>query len=250
MRQIGMAMQMYVNDWKGTYPPCWIQDDKAVTPPNSYVGEVGKNRSYVTLLLKYVGFPKNDPYQGCNAKLFTCPNDLLERASWLGRGRIVIHNAIKLGTRRYLLQAALQRISKPTFLRHDAEPGYWTILEWPQFLSDVGSNFDDQAGPKVLLLVERSYSEQAKTVVWNLGYSISRPADQMYSAGGAYGFPLLHGGKGREGQARFNYLYVDNHVEQQTGEKPSTINRPQLTTPVPGEGGDYSWTIQPDKFHQ
>ncbi len=57
MRQIGMAMQMYVNDWKGTYPPCWIQDDKAVTPPNSYVGEVGKNRSYVTLLLKYVGFP-------------------------------------------------------------------------------------------------------------------------------------------------------------------------------------------------
>ncbi len=105
--------------------------------------------------------------------------------------------------------------------------------------------------PKVLLLVERSYSEQAQTVVWNLGYSISRPADQMYSAGGAYGFPLLHGRKGREGQARFNYLYVDNHVEQAKPGAETVHDKSTATyNPSAWEGGDYSWTIQPDKFHQ
>src|SRR5215207_4387354 len=58
MRQIGTAMQMYVSESKGTYPPLWIQDDKAAPSP-IYQGQAGKNRSYVTLLRKYLGRPKD-----------------------------------------------------------------------------------------------------------------------------------------------------------------------------------------------
>src|SRR4029079_6143522 len=51
MRQIGMAMQMYVADWKGTYPPCWIQDDKDYKS-EQFQAQPGHTRSYVTMLRK------------------------------------------------------------------------------------------------------------------------------------------------------------------------------------------------------
>ncbi len=91
MRQIGMAMQMYVNDWKGTYPPCWIQDNIAAATAQ-YQGQLGHNRSYVTLLRKYLGRPNDDPYKGGNSQVggnmdvFRCPNDILDRATWLDGG--------------------------------------------------------------------------------------------------------------------------------------------------------------------
>ena len=142
--KIGMAMQMYVSDWKGTYPPCWIQDDKTFSPPNAYVGQAGKNRSYVTLLRKYLAIRNDDAYQGGDAKIFTCPNDSLERASWLGGGALSLHDAIQLGAGRYLLQTAVQRIPKRSDFRHDAESRHRAILERAKLIPNVDSFVHDQ----------------------------------------------------------------------------------------------------------
>jgi prepilin-type processing-associated H-X9-DG protein len=70
----------------------------------------------------------------------------------------------------------------------------------------------------------------------------------MYSAGGAYGFPMLHGRSKREKQARFNYLFADLHVEMLTGAETVRDKTTAEFSTNPWKGGDYSWTIQPEKF--
>src|SRR5581483_11589513 len=252
MRQIGMAMQMYVSDWRGTYPPCWIQDNIAAATPQ-YQGQAGHNRSFVTLLRKYLGRPNDDPYKGGNSQVggnmdvFRCPNDVLDRASWLDGGPLSYTMPSSWGPDDIFYRQRYNGFSNPPGSGATLNRGlgqFWTGTTSNSYPMWVRTSMVHPAS-KVLALVERSYSEQAQTVVWNLGYSVARPSDQLFSAGGAYGFPMLHGKKGRESAARFNYLYADNHVELLTGAE--TV-RDKTMAQRWDWLDDTQWTIQPEKF--
>ena len=86
MRQIGMAILMYENESKGTYPPEWFPsnpNDSANngSAPALYSG-IAQNSSYVTLIAKFLG-AKSDYYTGTNLKVFTCPSDITPRDGFL-----------------------------------------------------------------------------------------------------------------------------------------------------------------------
>ena len=72
MRQIGMAFQMYVSEYRGTYPPEWFPQKPALQ--TTQYSATGPNSTYVTLLGKYLG-AKTDIYTGTYLKIFACPND-------------------------------------------------------------------------------------------------------------------------------------------------------------------------------
>ena len=95
---------------------------------------------------------------------------------------------------------------------------------------------------EVILLTERSYSEQTQTTSWVYGYDLRNPAAQMWSAGGVYGFPMLHATKGKEKIAMFNYLFADYHVQTMS---PRDTVRDKSTLAPTYSGGDFMWTIRP-----
>jgi prepilin-type processing-associated H-X9-DG protein len=100
----------------------------------------------------------------------------------------------------------------------------------------------------VILLSERSYSEQIQSPAWFWGYdTFGKPADQMFSSNGYYGFPMLHAGKGSEKFAYFNYLFVDGHV-QLLNPKQTVRDKNTLLQNQTWEGGDFMWTILPYKY--
>jgi prepilin-type processing-associated H-X9-DG protein len=109
----------------------------------------------------------------------------------------------------------------------------------------------------VILLAERSYSEQAQVTTWEYGYTtLGNPAAQMWdpSNAGVYGFPLLHTEQARRGSytgavttqgrmVKFNYLFCDGHVDF-LGPR-DTIHNLNALQPGGAEGGDFMWTIRP-----
>jgi prepilin-type processing-associated H-X9-DG protein len=119
---------------------------------------------------------------------------------------------------------------------------------------------------KALLLVERSYSEEALCTNWNLGYQVFNPAAQMFDPNnaGVYGLPLLHtdirkrinssnsavmtavSGKG----VAFNYLFCDNHVDFLSPRDTVSNTAKGQPSLLPGawQGGDSMWTILPDLY--
>ena len=77
---------------------------------------------------------------------------------------------------------------------------------------------------QVLLLVERSYTEEAQCTNWNLGYQVNNPAGRMWDPSAFYGYPLLHTNNAMRGsstsstvvtgkQVVNNYLFCDTHVQ-------------------------------------
>jgi type II secretory pathway pseudopilin PulG len=248
MRQIGVAFQMYLTEHKGTYPPCWMQDN-----PNSggsYSGQAGHNYSWATLLRKYLGVRNNDVYQGSDLAIYKCPNDLLERAGWLGAGALSYTMPDSPGpdTIFYKQRIPLNFMNPPSAgsTQNRGIGQFWN--------SNFGFPMWVRTGmvkppPRVLLLVERSYSEQAQTTVWNLGYECKGPGYQMWSAGGVYGFPMLHAAKGRESSGRFNYLFCDYHVELLMPSE--TVRDKNSLKPYSSsnwQGGDLCWTIRPYEY--
>lgn len=246
MRQIGNAFAMYLIDNRGTYPPCWIQDNYDFY--SNYSGHPDHNTSYATLLRKYLGVRNDDPTKAGHLAVFICPSDTMQRdESWLLGGPL-----------SYTMPASWD--ADDMFWRNRKNIAFTAKLTGPSTLNrGIGQFWNASMGgypmwiktnmvkpsAKVLLLIERSYSEQAQTTSWALGYGVSRPSNQMYSAGGYYGFPMLHGTKGKEKQAMFNYMYADYHVER----LPASDTVKDKTTLDPNASdywrGDTYWTIQP-----
>jgi hypothetical protein len=104
----------------------------------------------------------------------------------------------------------------------------------------------------VLLLVERSYAHNVQGTRGDAepwGYDVKRPGQQLYFFDPAYGNPMLHGTRGRERVAMFNYLFADYHVATL---RPDETVRDKSTMVWNSwndwKGGDYMWTIRPDEY--
>jgi prepilin-type N-terminal cleavage/methylation domain-containing protein len=246
LKQIGNAFAMYLTDSKGTYPPAWIQDN--CNSFTDYYGQIGRNQSFATILRKYLGVKQNDPYQPGNLAVFVCPNDTFQRdEAWLGGGPLSYVMPASWGPDNifWSQRAALGFVNPPkagaTLNRGIGQ--FWNV-KMGNFPMWVRQSMVKPAG-KVLLLVERSYSEQTQTTVWTLGYGLGNPSGQLISGGAFYGFPILHARKGQERIARFNYLFADYHVEML---EPRETIRDKKTLNPTWEGGDFSWTIRPYEY--
>jgi prepilin-type N-terminal cleavage/methylation domain-containing protein/prepilin-type processing-associated H-X9-DG protein len=246
MRQIGIAIEMYASEFNGTYPPVWIQDDLQFA--GGYSGQPGKTRSYATLVRKYLGVRNDDPYQGGKLPIFRCPNDFLDRWEWLGGGALSYTMPQSWGPDTKYYNIRVFKNVNPPRSGNTLNRGIGQLFGDPAYTSYPMWVRKSMVKPasKVLLLVERCYSEEAQTVSWLLGYTVSKPADQLWSAGSWYGLPMLHAQKGRETVARFNYLFADLHVEllQPT----ETVRDKNTVKPGGWEGGDFMWTIRPYEY--
>src|ERR1019366_4610914 len=226
--------------------------------PNSGANQIysgtAHNTSYATLLGRYLGSTIKDPFQGLNLGVFKCPNDILIRDGWLlqtGAGTLsytmpgswgpdtVYYNKRWLGIGDLREPKSGVTLNRGIGQLWDASSGAYPL--W------IRTSMVHPAG-EALLLVERSYTEEAQCTNWNLGYQVTNPASQMWDPTTAfYGFPLLHTNEGNRGsrsdttsragkKVGFNYLYCDYHVEFLNPR--ATVH--DLTTIVPGgwEGGD------------
>ena len=238
LRQLGIAFEMYVSEHKGTYPPAWFQDDQTI---GGYSGQPGRNITWATLLRQYIGVKNNDPRQGGNLPVFKCPNDRLERAPWLGGGPLSYAMPTSWGPDP-IFNARRTPPQSPNSTLNRGMGQWFTSGGYPMW---IRKNMVKPSG-EVILLAERSYSEQAQTVVWTLGYGLSNPANQLWSAGGVYGFPMLHANKGRENLSTFNYLFADSHVQLMNSR--DTVRDKNTLLPGGWQGGDYMWTIRPLEF--
>jgi prepilin-type N-terminal cleavage/methylation domain-containing protein/prepilin-type processing-associated H-X9-DG protein len=272
MRQVGIAIQMYVIDNKGTYPPLWYPDNPNSATNNIYSG-TANNNTYATLIGKYIGSHAPDTYTGANLAVFRCPNDSTPRDPFLSTytgsgtnggslsytmptswGPDSIYNKVRwLGAGDLHEPAAGATLNRGIGQLWDGSTG-----RYPMWIRTGMVH----ATAKALLLVERSYSEEAQCTNWNLGYQVNRPSEQMWSAGGIYGFPPLHTDPGKMGGSqsnallagrggRFNYLFCDGHAELLSGRDTVHATDPLLAAPPDGntyEGGDFMWTIRPYEF--
>ena len=243
MRQLGTAIAMYLVESKGTYPPCWAQDNIAI---NSYNGQPGRNYTWVTLLRKYLGNKNGDLRKGGDMQIFKCPNDQRTVENWLWDDQ-----KVPVGALSYTMPTSWY--SDNIYFKNrlpSAQPSGTTLNR------GIGQFFTGGAYPMwvrqnmvkptslALLLVERSYTEQSQTVIWNLGYGVGKPADQLYG-GVWYGNPMLHTSKGQSQLAMFNYLFADYHVEMLY---PKQTVKDQSTLTPTWKGGDYMWTIRPLEY--
>ncbi len=246
MRQIGLAITMYLTDNKQTFPPEWCPDNPASPSNNQYSG-TANNASYVTLIAKYLGTFNGNYFAGTTMPVFKCPNDNLARDPFLNGGILSYSMPISWGpdriniSDRYLYPGDPAPTSDQTLNR-----GIGQIFSGSQAYPMWIKTSMLRAPSQTLLLVERSYSEEAQCTNWNLGYQVSNPADQMWSDGGVYGFPMLHTNKGQEKQARFNYLFCDTHVELLLPSQ--TVHDKSTLLPGGWEGGDFMWTIDPQRY--
>jgi prepilin-type processing-associated H-X9-DG protein len=180
--------------------------------------------------------------------VFKCPNDILARDPFLNGGPLSYSMPISWGpdplnaTNRYLAPGDSALSGNYNTLNRGIGQLFNGPGAYPMWIK-TGML---RAASLTLLLVERSYSEAAQCTNWNLGYQVSNPANQMWSAGGAYGFPMLHTSKGHEKQARFNYLFCDNHVDLLMPSQ--TVHDQSTLLPGGWEGGDYMWTIDPLRY--
>jgi prepilin-type N-terminal cleavage/methylation domain-containing protein/prepilin-type processing-associated H-X9-DG protein len=253
LRQLGQAFELYINEYKGTYPPNWFQDDISVT---SYNGQTGHNITWATLLRKYVGMKNSDPLKGGYMSIFKCPNDNLERAAWLQGGPLSYSMTTSWGpdpifNSRRIVPLGQTPPNQFTWLNR----GVGQLFTGGGFPMWIRKNMVRPSG-EAILLSERCYSEQAQTTNWNLGYQVATPQQQRYlNAGNAiYGFPMLHANKGRETIAMFNYLFCDGHVllmnPTDTVKDPASKLAYKSPTPWQYEGADYMWTIRPYDYKQ
>jgi prepilin-type N-terminal cleavage/methylation domain-containing protein/prepilin-type processing-associated H-X9-DG protein len=260
LRQLGQAFQMYINDSKGTYPPSWFQDDfisSTYAAGSNGVGQQGHNATWVTLLRPYVGMKNSDPTKGGDLGIFKCPKDTYDRANWLPKQ--------DQGILSYMMPESWSFDKFNYSNRFPPQPAGTTLNR------GIGQLFTSGGYPmwvrttmvhpvsQVILLTERSYSEQVQSPYWYWGYAtFGKPTDQMWLSGsnnagnagnGYYGFPMLHASKGGEKFAYFNYLFCDGHVEllnpRQTIHDLNTVQTPPLATWM---GGDFMWTIMPGKY--
>jgi prepilin-type N-terminal cleavage/methylation domain-containing protein len=259
MRQIGNAFAMYLIDYKGTYPPLWMQDDYKTF--GEYWGHADAtgwhNYSYVSLLRPYLGVKNNDLNKGSNLAIFACPSDTMPRSEWLHGGILsyTMPNSPNTDTIFWKDRANVGFGNKPSSPQ-TAPRGigqFWSqkMGGWPMWVKQSMVKPTSLA----LLLVERVYSEQAQTTEWSLGYEVKGPFQQLWGDNTRPwygGLPLPHGKARGDRYGRFNYMFADYHVEALSPE--STIKDKRLVTPVPSPqqgpwwGGDYMWTIRPLQY--
>lgn len=250
MRQIAIAMEMYMVDSKGVYPPAVFFDG---WKNSTYNG--ARAVGFDALLRKYLGQPQSDPKLPGDIPVFKCPNDDLTRFYYLPK------------------EAGIRTYNMPSSWGWD--PYYWNRRDKSNFPPNIdagtvlnrgiGQYWDGMnAAPmwvkknmvkpatKALLLVERSYSHSVQSCVGDsapYGYSITRPGQQLYFNNLAYGNPMLHARRGTETIAMFNYLFCDGHVEL-LRPKETVRDYSTLVWSDWGQwmGGDYMWTIRPDDY--
>ena len=249
MRHVGLAIEMYATEYNGTYPPLWIMDNlDYVDGNNGYTGQPGKTRSYVSMIRKYLGVRNDDPYKGSNLPIFRCPNDILDRGTWLQGGPLSYTMPQSWGPddKYYNVRYYNRRSTPAPTSGQTLNRGIGQSFHAPNAYAMWVRKSMVKPPTNVLLLVERCYSEEAQSVNWLLGYTVSRPSNQMWSAGGWYGFPMLHSRQGQERIARFNYLFADLHVELLA--PTDTVRDKATLSPGGWQGGDSAWTIRPYEF--
>jgi len=282
MRQVGTAIMMYSIEFKGTYPPLWFpadpNDPSNTGSPAIYAGITRggqpANATYVTLIARYLGSHETNAYLGVNLPVFACPNDTnTVRGTWLNSTGVLSYTMptswgfdflhykdrwLGIGDRRPPgAGSALNRGIGQLWDGNTARFPMWirTTMVHPT--------------SKALLLVERSYSEEAQCTNWNLGYQVNNAAAQMYDPNSlsVYGLPLLHTDPRKRSGAGatltinnagknivFNYLFCDNHVELMNPRDTVSNTAKGLATLIPGTngsnwvGGDAMWTILPDQY--
>jgi prepilin-type N-terminal cleavage/methylation domain-containing protein/prepilin-type processing-associated H-X9-DG protein len=271
MRQIGLAINMYITENHNTYPPLWFPE-KPNDPSNSgaapalYTGpNPPRNNTYVTEISRYLGSRATDPFaNNLQLPVFKCPNDSLERGSWLGGGALSYTMPQSFSLDNTYFRSRWQGIGdfKPL-----TKPGFYNM--------GIGQLWDSNSGhfplwirtsmvhpaAKALLLVERSYSEGAQSTSWNLGYQVRGPSCQLWDPNNSvvYGFPLLHTNQNKRGattdtatragkNAAFNYLFCDNHVEFLSPRETLHDESRMLYGGNNAPSGDFMWTILPEQY--
>jgi prepilin-type N-terminal cleavage/methylation domain-containing protein/prepilin-type processing-associated H-X9-DG protein len=266
MRQIGTGIAMYIIENKGTYPPEWMPSDPSdmslLGQQNNVYSGLAKNSTYVTLIARYLGSRETDVYQGLKMPVFVCPNDTeTVRGSWLNGGPLSYSMPVSWGfdhlnyNHRWLHPADGRRQPADGATLNRGIGQLWTGAGgFPMW---IRTNMVHPTS-KALLLVERSYSEEAQCTNWNLGYQVANPAQQMWDSTSAfYGLPLLHTNPLKRGPRLapmttagktigFNYLFCDNHVEFMNPR--DTVHDLATVTPTGWMGADYMWTIEPDLY--
>lgn len=255
MRQIGLAMEMYCTEFKGTYPPAVFADDWR-TQTGNYSRD--KTVGFDGLLRRYLGRKDLDAKDIANLPIFTCPSDDSPRFTYLPKG------------------AGLMTYVMPSSPGQD--PFYWNqrvvgVGRNPPRNTDtlnrgIGQvflvNSDRPMWVKkkmvkpaslVLLLVERAYSHGVQTGFasepsYPYGYAIHRPGQQMKFIAGDHGNPKIHTNRARTDDVRFNYLFADNHVEF-LAPKQTIKNQNALKWTDYGQdwqGADHMWTVRPNDY--
>jgi prepilin-type N-terminal cleavage/methylation domain-containing protein/prepilin-type processing-associated H-X9-DG protein len=278
MRQVGTAIVMYTIEYKGTYPPLWFpadpNDPSNTGSPAIYAGITRggqpANATYVTLIARYLGSRETDVYLGLKLPVLACPNDTnTVRGTWLNSTAALSYTMPSSWG-----PDSIHYKDRWLGIADRRPPGAGTTLN-----RGIGQLWNGNGGQypmwirttmvhpasKSLLLVERSYSEEAQCTNWNLGYVVSNPASQMYDPNSlaVYGLPLLHTDPRKRPSSGaslsistagknvvFNYLFCDNHVELMNPRETVSNTPNGLATLIPGgwEGGDYMWTILPDQY--
>ena len=255
MRQIGLAIEMYTVDNKGTYPPALFADDWKRNAGNY---STSKTVAFDGLLRKYLGQKNSDPKTPANLPIFTCPSDSIPRLGYFDQ---------RAGPMTYFM---------PSCPRSDTV--FWNQRETSDFANPprkgdslncgIGQIFLISADhplwvrkstikptTKVLLLIERAHRQSVQSSFesgYPYGYAfVYRPGQQVSnSVEVMHGDPLLHARRiagGAKGSF-FNYLYCDYHVSYQSPR--DTILDPQymIWTNYNQWDGDKWWTIRPDKY--
>jgi type II secretory pathway pseudopilin PulG len=288
MQQIGLGIQMYLVDSKGTYPPLWYPGDYATSGGGDvYRGSVGAdgnpiNATYVTLIARYLGSNDKNIYDGLRLPVFTCPKDSQPRDTFVtltgvggvGTGDPLSYTMPTSWNSDNLYWSTNYRIVPPPTGRtapKGTSPGetlnrgigqLWTPGGFPMWIRTSMV----KPSSKALLLVERAYTEAAQCTNWDLGYQVNNPASQMWDplTNGNHGLPLLHSNPqdlmtsmatpnaAIAGKGvRFNYLFCDDHVELLSPRETISNTTASLNTLLPGgwQGGDYMWTIRPQDYY-
>jgi prepilin-type N-terminal cleavage/methylation domain-containing protein/prepilin-type processing-associated H-X9-DG protein len=258
MRQVGTAMNMYLIDFKGTYPPLWYPDTQQFWSgwgDGAHTGQT--NVAFVTLLARYLGSRSTDPHGPISVGTFQCPSDTLAREyDWLPKDAGILSYTMpsSYGPDNITFNV---RVLAPGVKR---QPPQGSTLN-----RGIGQSFDlDTEAPMwvktsmvrpaalVLLLIERSYTESVQSPIWYYGLYCNRPGSQLWPDGTlAHGFPMLHQVGGKQKIAKFNYLFCDNHVDllapaDTVHDIPETVA--YFQSGIHWVGGDYMWTIRPYEY--
>ncbi len=272
MHQIGIAFAMYLSDNKNVYPPLWCPDIPDSTTNTTYFG-TGNNTTYVSLLAKYIGSGKQFSINsGTNFGVFKCPNDNLDRATWLspyspsnpnygdtlsytmpvseGFDKIHAHDHFT-----YPKSGGSAMGSEPYVNRGMGQnwDGYQDTAMYPMAIK---SNFVRAPG-LTLLLIERANSYQTQNTVFNIGLICENPSQQLWNYGDpTTPVPALHTAANTSktssnpmSRVRFNYMFVDGHVELLSPAQ--TVHDTTKLLPYTGGnfgGADYMWTIDPYNY--
>jgi prepilin-type N-terminal cleavage/methylation domain-containing protein/prepilin-type processing-associated H-X9-DG protein len=267
MRQIGMAINMYLVENHNTYPPAWFPlnpldtSNLATGTGATFPDGTPANETFVTLIAQYLGSTEKNPYKGQNLGVFHCPKDDVVRSGAFGYLNGGALSYVMPGSHRF--DTVFYNVRYLYGGRHYTPPhsgdllnvGIGQMWSYPYDTSAPMFIRSNMVKPSslALLLVERAYNQQAQCTNDLWGYELKTPSAQMWSSTGQ-GFPMLHSAassrtnntteSGRS--ARFNYLFCDNHVDLLAPrETVSALGGGTLLSGNNWYGGDYMWTIQP-----